>query len=175
MGNSLICRAPGELEAGGVSKHVTRQSHTYTQLSANMMFSRTFLFSSARVLLAHSRCSQAALLEGGWIPLTGRGTAIAPFSISSVLRDTPSKPGKSGDKGPEKNYRKKILKKQKKEMGQQPPPPGSDLDALLKEMKLMETQPQAQSVPAGHIASLMKGASGGNVGARRPMLNQRTE
>lgn len=115
------------------------------------MLSRTFLFAYARVLLGQTRClpEAASLKNGRVISVEGASS----FSNSCILNDTPNKPGKSGDRGPERNYRKKVLKKQRKAMNVTLG--GIDLDELVKEMKLVESQPRAQAIPAGHITSLM--------------------
>ena len=136
------------------------------------MLSRNFLVASARYLFRQVGFTPVVSLESqrtlsrSLLPASYRAVA-APFSSTCVLKDTPNKPGKSGDRGPEKNYRKKVLKKQKKEMVQQKSAP--DLSVLLEGMKVMESQGagEAQSVPAGHIASLMKGRGSDRSGARR--------
>ena len=113
------------------------------------MLSRTFLFTPARALLGHIRCCPVAgslqILSVSRIP------NVSPFSSSCTLHDTTNKPGKSGDKGPAKNYRKKILKKQRKStvlLG------GAKRDALMEGMKAIESL-TSEAQPAGHIASLM--------------------
>ena len=56
-----------------------------------------------------------------------------------------------------KNYRKKVERKQKKRLNKAI---SENLNTLLDGLKVSETKPKAdQSVPAGHIASLMKGVT----------------
>ena len=94
------------------------------------------------------------------------------FSCSCALLDSPNKPGKSGDKGPKKNYKKKMIKRQKKEMDSVEM--GPSLSSLLEEMKRTESPPQSQPAPAGHIASLMKGMDSDKSGSKTTK-NQRRQ
>ena len=58
-----------------------------------------------------------------------------------------------------KNYNRKVLKKQKKQLTKEV---SEDLNALVDGLKMSEMKPKAdQYVPAGHIASLMKGTTVG--------------
>ena len=112
----------------------------------------------ARILLSSVRCTPSAAVNLETAASSKAATLrtfAASFSTSCVLQDSPNNPGKSGDRGPGKNYRKKMLKKRNKVMGKGS---AADLSGLLAGLKQSEEQPHdAQSFPAGHITSLMKG------------------
>ena len=82
------------------------------------MLSRVFLLRTpTRALLSHTQCYPAACgLEIRSVSARRVPSVVSPFSSSCTLLDTPNKPGKSGDKGPAKNYLKKMRKKQRKAM-----------------------------------------------------------
>ena len=111
------------------------------QGNSAMMLSRAFRFAHARALLGHIqyRChlipaaQRGVELRSARVGLLCRILSV-PFSSSCTLHDAPNNPGKSGDKGPGKNYRKKMRKKRNKAMAS-----AAESDALLEGMKAIQS------------------------------------
>ena len=99
-----------------------------------MLAKTVLLCTPVRVFLGHARCYPAAgSLYIHSISRIRTSNIVSPFSSSCTLRDTPNKPGSSGDKGPAKNYRKKMRKKQKKVTAL------AEQDAMFEGMRKMDS------------------------------------
>jgi hypothetical protein len=87
---------------------------------------------------------------------------VSPFSSTCTLYDTPNNPGKSGDKGPAKNYRKKMRKKKIKVMVS-----GEESDAVLEGMKAIQSLKlgKVPAEPPNLDSAMLKGA-------KRPQADQ---
>ena len=104
------------------------------------MLSRVLYRATVRSLFGHAQCNPIPAAQYGPEIYSIRSAcripsvAASPFSSSSALQDTPNNPGKSGDKGPGKNYRKKMRKKRNKATAS-----AAESDALLEGMKAIQS------------------------------------
>ena len=104
------------------------------------MFSRSLLLRTpARALWGHVRCHPIPAAAQYGLEIRSVRSAcripstVSPFSSSCTLHDSPNSPGKSGDKGPAKNYRKKMRKKRKTVMAS-----AEELEAILEGTRFIE-------------------------------------
>lgn len=97
-------------------------------------------------------------------------TIILRLSTASLLRSNRNRPRKSGDRGPEKNYQKKLAKKANKNgspgnsIGDQLSRDVEPMDTLMKGLKSIEgklPQPQETSLASG-VNDISKSSAMGN-------------
>lgn len=74
---------------------------------------------------------------------------VRDLSLSSAMSKDPNTPSKVGDKGPHKNYRRKVAKKAKSGGSATVPSGGSGLGSLLSGMKDMEAEERNSDVGLG--------------------------
>ena len=140
------------------------------------MLSRALCLARSRSLLGHvqhpipaAQCG-IKVYSARQIP----SVAVSPFSSSSTLHDTPNNPGKSGDKGPGKNYRKKMRKKRNKATVS-----AAESDALLEGMKAIRSLKSGnkQKKTVGHsteprLDTILEGAKRTIESAVKPQADQ---